>query len=312
MMKRLILRFGLCILMVAVCASSLWSQTTCSPDISNLKASVSLDQSKRLQEISVAGYLAEMRSEQMAQIINFSDKGGESFDIRTGKRDEKSESGVGRKNPIKAFFYSALIPGGGQLYNGSKWKALIFAGIETIAWTGRVSYNSKGDDKTDEFNDFADRHWSEDKYEDFLWANWTVRDDDSVWNNSGFSIFTHHLPSTKTQQYYEMIGKYNQFIYGWDDMNPETTDADAHFYATSVNRLDYEEMRGDANSYYDNAKTSLIVVMFNHILSGTEAALAARKINRNSNQLAQRLSFKAYAVNNEQESYPMLGMTYRF
>ncbi len=29
---------------------------------------------------------------------------------------------------------------------------------------------------------------------------------------------THSLPSTKTQQYYEMVGKYLQFVYGWKDI----------------------------------------------------------------------------------------------
>lgn len=35
----------------------------------------------------------------------------------------------------------------------------------------------------------------------------------------GSAQFTHNLPSTKTQQYYEMIGKYHQFACGWNDFD---------------------------------------------------------------------------------------------
>ena len=38
-----------------------------------------------------------------------------------------------------------------------------------------------------------------------------------TYSNIGFS--PHHLPSTKTPLYYVMIGKYSQFIYGWQDID---------------------------------------------------------------------------------------------
>lgn len=308
-----IFRCGVMVAMMAlVCASGLGAETVRRLDPLPGEITAALNPSMMAEETTVAGFMAEMRSEQLSQIINRSESGGGSFDIRSGDQKKSGDIGSQRKNPAKAFMYSALIPGAGQFYNGSKLKALVFAGVEALAWTGHISNNNKGDSKTDEFNDFADTHWSQTVYEDFLEANWSVRDDDLVVNNAGFSYFTHHLPSTKTQQYYEMIGKYNQFIYGWDDMNPQTIDSLAVHYATSQNRLDYEEMRGDANKFYDNAKTSLIVVMVNHILSGTEAALAARRHNNKMKPLAQRVSFKAYAVRNELESFPMLSMTYRF
>lgn len=300
-MKVLILKIGW-IVIWAMSATTLMAESTGSL----------IRDAQVLKNTSVSGYLAEMKSERLSQIMNRSENKSESFDIRTGKRQKTSKINSKRKNPAKAFFYSALIPGGGQLYNGSKWKALVFVGIEVMAWSGHISYNSKGDSRTDQFNDFADTHWSQADYENYLWVNWGFRDDDSIFDGQGFSLFTHHLPSTKTQQYYEMIGKYNQFIYGWDDMSPMTTDTAAHNYATSVNRQFYEEMRHDANNYFDNAKTSLIVVMFNHIISGTEAALAARSQNRSARSLAQRLSFKAYSARNEYESFPMISMTYRF
>ncbi|MDA3838978.1 MAG: hypothetical protein PF574_08360 [Candidatus Delongbacteria bacterium] len=42
--------------------------------------------------------------------------------------------------------------------------------------------------------------------------------------DNAFKQFTHNLPSTKTQQYYEMVGKYHQFACGWNDFEGYETD----------------------------------------------------------------------------------------
>jgi hypothetical protein len=186
-----------------------------------------------------------------------------------------------------------------------------------LSWTGLFVYHHKGDVKTDQFNAYADTYWSNDRYTDFLYINWQVRDDDSTYNTpgdptSGF-FFTHHLPDTKTQQYYEMIGKYDQFVFGWADVAPLTTpDRHATERASSALRLHYEDMRHDANNMYDRATTSLLVMMVNHIISGFEAAWSAKRHNDRLDESQQRLSFRAMAASNEYGRFPMLTMQYRF
>jgi hypothetical protein len=228
--------------------------------------------------------------------------------------EEEEEAPTGRKSVLKAFVYSAVVPGTGQLYTGSKVKAVTFFGIEAATWAGYLIFHGKGNDKTDFFNNFADTHWSEGRYSSFLFNNFGVDDDELAVDDYGNLVFTHHLPDTKTQQYYEMIGKYNQFVFGWDDVDTLATPAtyDNLSVAYSANREYYEGLRHDANVMYGRATASLIVMMANHVISAAEAALAARNHNKKVQRGEERLSFRATRVTINDNSFPMLTMTYKF
>ena len=233
------------------------------------------------------------------------------------ERNEAAESKmVKQKSPLRAFMYSALVPGAGQVYTGSKLKAAAFLGLEALAWTGYFVYHAKGNENTDVYEGFADLHWSEVRYSDFLEDNFAnhPRDDDSAFDNSGNPYFTHHLPDTKTQQYYEMIGKYDQFVFGWDDVDTSATPPLLQNVprAQSANRQHYEDLRDDANRMYGRATASLIVMMSNHIISGVEAALAARNHNKKAEAYTQRLTVRAVTARVNNTYFPMLTATYSF
>ena len=231
------------------------------------------------------------------------------------EKSETAESGeIKPKSPLKAFMYSMLVPGAGQVYTGSKLKAAAFLGLEALAWTGYFVYHAKGNENTDIYEAFADQHWSENRYGDFLERNFDVRDDDLALDNLGNPYFTHHLPDTKTQQYYEMIGKYNQFVFGWDDVDTTATPPLLQNVprAQSANRQHYEDLRDDANRMYGRATASLIVMMSNHFLSGVEAALAARNHNKKAEAYTQRLTIKAVTARVDNTYFPMLTASYSF
>ncbi|MFH1699928.1 MAG: hypothetical protein ABIE07_05000 [Candidatus Zixiibacteriota bacterium] len=262
---------------------------------------------------SISQYLNEINSySTLALNDGDGDNNGKTLNFRESVPKEKKS--IGNKSPVKAFIYSAIIPGAGQLYNGSKIKAVAFLGLETLAWTGHVIYSGKGDDKTAEFENYANTNWSEDKYVSWLEFNWQKSDDELVLNTNGFPLFTHHLPDTKTQQYYEMIGKYNQFVYGWADAGDVETSPfqEAHPDTYSAMRLHYESMRHDANKLYDKATTSIVVSMINHVISGFEAAIAARSHNKNADTIANKISVKAQTAQLNDEYFPMLTMAYKF
>jgi len=264
---------------------------------------------------SVTGYFDDLKSERLAlTATNQTELHKSSFDIRS---DQPGQVNTGRKDIKKAFLLSLLVPGAGQLYVGSKTKAALFFGIEALTLTGHIVYHNKGEDKTDIFNAYADTYWSESRYSDWLEINWGEREDDSIYripgDPSSGSLFTHTLPSTKTQQYYEMIGKYNQFVFGWADIEPLTApDPNSAEHQYSPLRLHYEDMRGDANHMYDVAKTSLIVLMVNHVISSFEAAWSAKRYNENATDLTGLFSMRASMVTTEVDRYPMLTMTYKF
>ncbi|MDD4918047.1 MAG: hypothetical protein PHE72_09575 [candidate division Zixibacteria bacterium] len=197
----------------------------------------------------------------------------------------------GEKSPVKAMLLSLAVPGAGQWYYGSRIKPFVFLGLEALAWGLHAHYHYNGEDMTDEFEAFNREHWSQQAYADYL--NWaydglTIKDlEDTV-----IPGLTHHLPDTRTQQYYEMTGKYNQFAWGWDDANLQGLMLYADYSQSnpppkidqgvpaSPRRDKYEDMRGDANHEFKKAGRMLVGVVVNHVVSGLEAFFMTRHRNR--------------------------------
>ena len=178
------------------------------------------------------------------------------------------------KSPLKAMLLSLAVPGLGQYYYGSKVKSAIFLGTEITTWALHINWHADGEDMTDEFEAFNREHWLESRYSRYLELAFGYTDDDDIPDSVGG--ITHHLPNTRTQQYYEMTGKYNQFAWGWDDAvlngdslsdfdesNPTPKIASDETTPYSALRLQYEEMRGDANSKLDDANKMITVAILN-------------------------------------------------
>jgi hypothetical protein len=242
----------------------------------------------------------------------------------------------GMKKPGRALIYSAFIPGTGELYVGAKKRGIAFLAVEAAAWTWYFTQHSSGQNKEDEFKDFAIDEWSEQAYIDWYghWEDWyDARRGD---NDPDFDkIFTHHLPSQVDDDYYEMIGKYDQFSYGWlgdpDDYLPgdfapndsllgydftdqfTTRDICRGVDATATtNRDKYMNMRDDANKLLKRATWGISAALFNHVISAVDAALAAKSYNRaflqEANHPHLRMEMGQYAG----EIIPKLTLTQKF
>jgi len=230
--------------------------------------------------------------------------------------DSLHQGEAGKKSGIKAALFSAIIPGAGEVYAKSYWKAALFAGIEVALWSANIIYNNKGDSEDKKMKAFGDVHWDERVYWSNVYRNavaqneWGPNDptvmvstDDlgrelievdfytpeviAVLRQKESQVgFTHTLPSTKTQQYYEMIYKYlHQFGVGWDDV--VTTYGDPYFYDNAVNLgkltpniSSYRSMRNTSNGFYDTATTMVSLVMVNHLLSMFDAAYSVKRYNQ--------------------------------
>ena len=203
--------------------------------------------------------------------------------------DDFGESAVNRKSPFKAFALSAILPGAGQYYNGSRIKPFAFLGVEAAAWLLHIKFNGQGDDATDVYEAYNRAHWSEADYTHYLELAYGVTDDELAHATE----VSHHLPDDPDdQQYYEMTGKYDQFTWGWSDAVRNDSTLGMYVDSTvailgpaytpdSEMRLIYEGLRHDANKKYDKASNMLIVVMVNHLAAGFEAYFAARRHNEN-------------------------------
>lgn len=249
------------------------------------------------------------------------------------------------KSPGKAFFYSLAVPGLGQYYYGSKVKPVLFLSAEVASWIFYFKWHGQGDDLTDEYEAFNRAHWFQKRYEDQL--RWTydeeIRDaydldptddlDTIAIDDKDIDAqeLAHDLPDTRSQQYYEMTGKYDQFAWGWDDAelngdtlhsdifnadNPPPPIKDEASTPRSDNRDEYEGMRDDANNRYDRATRMIFVSIANRLISAFEAYFVTKsrnnKIKRDTwdlTRLKVRTSLKSYYSYGDT---PFVTFAYRF
>ncbi|UCE05047.1 MAG: hypothetical protein JSW07_15690 [bacterium] len=191
----------------------------------------------------------------------------------------------GYKLPKRALFFSALIPGAGELYAKSYLKAAAFFLIEVSAWAFYGIYNNKGKQKEDEYQAFANEHWDPRK-----WYDWYANIDSLTQN-----LMTHasHMEELlepmikgegdpiKTQQYYEMIGKYAEFSAGWEGALDDLTYEELLQYRRDQLQIadDYMKMRAKSNDLFEKARTGTTIAMLNHLLSAIDAAWTAKRHN---------------------------------
>ncbi|MEK7729559.1 MAG: hypothetical protein AAB354_14180 [candidate division KSB1 bacterium] len=217
--------------------------------------------------------LAEVRYELQASINRVRDETSSSLMMNGEAGATKPERSV-----KKAFIFSAIVPGAGELYNRSYLSALAFLSVEIGAWALYSKYNKRGDEFTDVFELYANTHWNEQRYWDSL-----ARDsggkcapsDRPCLKDYERDSFSHFLPDSKNQTYYENIGKYDQFNAGWDD----SQSGDAR-QRDSANREAYTFMRLDANKQFQNAARATTVVLVNHLLSALHAAYTTHRHNQ--------------------------------
>lgn len=251
---------------------------------------------------------------------NFSDRltGNFRFDLERLQAQDSVEFDQtdARKSALRAALYSAILPGAGEFYIGEYWRATAFLAVEAAFWATYAIYDSRGDRQTRLFEQFADDHFSVVKYADWMmlygsqlnpnlnpadcqgivtsndprlrpWEriDWEKlnRCEEAIGAKSGTG-FTHRLPRRPDQQYYELIGKYEQYSSGWDDANVDATN---YLTNLSANFLRYSDMRGKANDLYNIATTFSYLLVANHLLSALDAAFLAAQHNKH-------LSLKAY------------------
>jgi hypothetical protein len=216
------------------------------------------------------------------------------------------------RSVAKAAFFSAVIPGAGELYNKSFLKGLAFLGIEVGSWVVYGVYTKRGNEKEDEFEQYADAHWSEKEYWDFIYDECLADPNGSGYNCDRKNLislrrwerdhFSHFLPDEKNQTYYENVGKYNQFNIGWDD-----TQSGGHDARDSEHREIYTRMRRDANDQFKTATIGATVVLFNHIVSAIDAGITTYRYNRRA-EASMGMKMQRY----DRELVPALSLQMRW
>lgn len=137
----------------------------------------------------------------------------------------------GRRGGALPVLASLVLPGAGEAMLGHK-RGYFMMALDILAWTQVAKNHSDGNDLRDEYYAFADAHYSD----ELLLRAYNGVDDSDVRDTGNDDYFdfanmptlddldTLPLYVTKEEdrrEYYENLGKWNQFVFGWDDFqNP--------------------------------------------------------------------------------------------
>ena len=176
-----------------------------------------------------------------------------------------------QKSAKKAMLFSAIVPGVGQFYaNPNTITAYIFPILEFGLWYGYFYYQSEGDDITDQYEEYADQHYSRENqwnaqrslidnplsYNGFYAPDDYDPNDPNELGEGGHFRLDHE----DTQHFYEDIGKYSKYIFGWEDWSEIYASIDGTFWTSPqwiIENNQYEqgiwvgnEVQYDESDYY--------------------------------------------------------------
>ena len=217
--------------------------------------------------------------------------------------------------PGKPLIMSLVLPGTGQYYNKSPlWKTASFLGIEigtALAWN---HFQKEAETRKDNYQAFANQNWTLDNWvmnrftppshthESQSWSNFTaltkltgthdmkliisgdLANELNLTRVSSDSLDAHpewfysgDITVVRDRHFYENIGKYDQFLGGWNDASTawyweekDVGDSTEIVIKTPM-KQDYIEQRFESNRMLSAAKYSITVLMFNHVISGIES-----------------------------------------
>jgi hypothetical protein len=221
--------------------------------------------------------------------------------------------------PARPMLYSLILPGVGQWYNRSPaWKIGLFAGIEAASIFSGLQWRKKAEDIRLKYEIFADQNWDLEtwvfntlntplgNYPD-VHINGTHKlilvltgslaeqygnyvPSDSLENNAHW-VYTGEVNVLRDRDFYENIGKYDQFVGGWIDcydpsniqlwfeVEKDVGDS-TEIIISTPNKEDYVGQRARSNDYLNMAKYAVSAVMFNHVISALEAVWSTQIRNR--------------------------------
>jgi hypothetical protein len=264
---------------------------------------------KRAETLSLYGERLENRSVSVGEMMM-----KDSF-------SEGTLSAGSKKRIAVSMVASALLPGLGELYlyfnSGSKdmsilARAIGFIALEGYLWYGYDSNHDRGKDFKRQYEEYGDAHWSE---EDFLidhpycegvggctsWEEYNENAKDNDW------YFYYTAREVDREEYYENMGKYDAFLYGWDDWNGKYAHYDENPNYWTPHRTHFVSLRDESNKYLLRADHHLMGLIASRIVSMVHAGwLANREGDRGGSSGGWSFELKNSAVRSR------FSLNYRF
>jgi len=235
-----------------------------------------------------------------------------------------------KKSLAKAMLLSSLFPGAGQFYaNKRSITTYIFPLIEIGLIAGYVINYNDGLDKEAAYEDYADENYEREHQAEVQREIINI-DPNDIYSEDHFRLdgidlnedgVTYTIWNNNTQHFYEDIGKYDKYIFGWDDWNnnnmPDTLNVNLQGWINQTNiesdlRAEYIVMRQNAEESYDKAEMYSFGIIANHILAAIDAVRLTKKYNRGYLSNTSKLEIKLAPVFVNNNFSPALMVTKRF
>lgn len=146
---------------------------------------------------------------------------------------------------------SLVLPGSYHFLRGDNLKGAIFLAVDVAAVGGHIHYTRDGDQIWQDSKEFADRHFSPERYFEFrdtlfLSERFMMLSNVIRFDTVGHIIRRDSIGNIiKDLDYYEMIGKYLKFTQGWDDVTPHFEDIISRY-----NQIYIPQQKGDSLLMY--------------------------------------------------------------
>ncbi|MGD1048936.1 MAG: hypothetical protein ABR899_09355 [Candidatus Krumholzibacteriaceae bacterium] len=228
-----------------------------------------------------------------------------------------SASWSGKKTAL-AIVASGILPGMGELlcYTASRdnWtlaRVPAFVGLDAYMWYGYFHNHRIGKDYKHDYELYAGAHWSLGRFLANHPCCAAIGGCDS-WQyynehcQGQYNFFIYTPIESSTEEYYENIGKYNTFAFGWDDAKPYLGDAVNYQYWTP-HRQYYWSLRRDSDRYLLRGDNYLMGLLVSRVVSMLDTGWLAYRISKgNDPDKGWSLRFKTY------DEAPSLEITRRF
>lgn len=235
-----------------------------------------------------AGWLLERADDQVPTLQRAALPQGDVGGSRAAPAPAHAAAGGGSLRPV---LYSLLIPGLGEASLGHR-RGYAMMALDVASWVGVKHYHDQGNQKRQDYYDYLDAHWTEARLEaafgdseDFAGSFfYDVNDytDLSLWVSR----------EDDEREYYENAGKWDQFVFGWDDFSDprgwpanwwqqtdptwdDYTDLNSRILKdvrVSAHREAYRALREDSNEAFDRRDTLVYVNMFTRVFSMVQVA----------------------------------------
>jgi len=185
------------------------------------------------------------------------------------------------KSKFKAAFFSAILPGTGEIYAQSKTSGYISLTAEAFLWLGYAGFKQQADWIEDDFKQYAYSYAST-KITDGTEQYYDLMQDFSSseeYNNNVYIYARYFLNGGWTEEEYNEFLKNNLYegnrAWEWEDKDKQ---------------LRFGELRRDRNQYDIISQFTVGAMVINRIVSVIKAVRAAHYYNNNTSS-TNRISF---------------------